>query len=373
MSDRVVKSISTFHWLHFSDLHFSPEVRFDTQYARARLFEFLHQERTSGCLPCDYIFFTGDIAHKGNHDGVHVFANQLFNALCWNTFEHTFWAVGNHDISRQSILRSIVIDRIRSQRDEAGLFEEFMEDPEIREVLLSKCMHKYNKCHIEILLKDAQKNNHMTPHAKHMLKNLNLIVLNTCITSCDGSDEHNLHIKECGLQNVFAGLDESKPTFVIGHHGTEYFKYSDQDAIEKEFESNNVDLYLCGHAHRLGHKALSETGCYIPQITCGGGVVGSTPSKFAFIHGCYNSEEHSVLIKPYSYEGNGNKRWHPDEHLHPRLNGVSKLELRDSRTKPASIKVPVNLMMETDIGGDSAVKKDLRWSSGFFSANDEQG
>ena len=69
----VVKELGDFHWLHFSDLHLTPEEKFDTIMARDELKKFLRDETTAGRLTCDYIFFTGDIANKGNYDGVSGF------------------------------------------------------------------------------------------------------------------------------------------------------------------------------------------------------------------------------------------------------------------------------------------------------------
>lgn len=48
-------------------------------------------------------------------------------------------------------------------------------------------------------------------------------MLNTCVTSLDDEDERNLCIMEARLYDVFRNIDDKKPTFVIGHHGIEFF------------------------------------------------------------------------------------------------------------------------------------------------------
>lgn len=52
-------------------------------------------------------------------------------------------------------------------------------------------------------------------------------MLNTCVTSLDDEDERNLCIMEARLYDVFRNIDDKKPTFVIGHHGIEFFFISD--------------------------------------------------------------------------------------------------------------------------------------------------
>jgi len=364
--------MGSFHWLHFSDLHLTPKVKFDTQYARARLLEFLGNEVSAGRLPCDYIFLTGDIANKGKHDSVPAFMQQLFASLSWRKRDHVFWAAGNHDISRENKLRSLVIGAIRSRKKERELFEECMDDPEIREVLLDRCMGEFYRTHKEVLRKDAYSDTSVSPHEKYSLPDLNLVVLNTCITSCDEADKENLFIRERGLQHAFEGLSGDKPTFVMGHHGREYFRMSEQDILDSLFESDRVDLYLCGHAHRLGHTYFPEAKRHIHQITCGGGNVNKTPSKFTFIHGYYDSEDHSILIKPYSYEGNGNRRWHFDEHLHLKLDGVTKLELTSRRAEAVQEKLPGDDEHNRATSSDPSQKKQAEWSSAFFQIDDKQ-
>ena len=77
--------MSSFHWLHFSDLHLTLDAdeNFNTQYARKQLLAFLNDETDAGRLPYDCIFMTGDLAHKCNYDGVSKHIQHLFTSLKW--------------------------------------------------------------------------------------------------------------------------------------------------------------------------------------------------------------------------------------------------------------------------------------------------
>ena len=363
--------MGSFHWLHFSDLHLTPEERFDTKYARSQLSDFLRTETSAGHLPCDYIFFTGDIAHKGNYDGVLDNIQKLLDSLGWDKYERVFWSVGNHDIPRDSKLRALIINHIRSNENETGLFEEFMDDSEIRDVLFLKGMKDYHQCHKKVLKREAFDIDSPAPHNQYLLPDLNLIVLNTCLTSCDNNDEHNLYIKESGLLSAFEDLNPINPTFVIGHHGIEYFKESEQRGIGHSFDSSNVDIYLCGHSHWFGHAVIPGPHREIHQITCGVGL-DAKYSKFSFLYGYYNQNDRSVLIEPYSYEGNGSKNWHFDSNLHRKLDGNTTLQLTGDRTKSLPIQAPVRQKFDSESGGESTQKKQLEWSSGYFGFDDKQ-
>ena len=314
--------MSGFNWLHFSDLHLAPGGKFNTLYARTQLFNFLRKETSANRLPCDYIFITGDIAHKGNYDGVLSNIQQLFVSLNWNDYSRVFWAVGNHDISRDNKIRRLLIEDIRSKDEFNNMcFEDHMSDPEIRDYLVKKASNDYHHIHRIMLNREAYNpDDLLSPHMKYSLPDLNLVVLNTCITSCDSNDEHNLYIQECGLHYVFEGLDNSKPTIVLGHHGYQFFKNSEQTVLSHLFDSRNVDLYLCGHVHRLGYSEFPDASRDIHQISCGGNIEGNN-TRVSFLHGTYDSENHNICVKVFSYSENGNREWQEDRNLNRRLNG----------------------------------------------------
>ena len=364
-----------FHWLHFSDLHLAPGAKFANRTARKELLKFLRNEIAHGRLPCDYVFITGDIAQRGNYDNAKEFITELLKTLncSMDKKNRVFWAVGNHDISRDNELRKLIITEVlRSDKNHdfrervslssEELFEEWMEDPIFTELLLSKGMEKYFTWHRELLGKEPFSDDKHA-HVRYSLPNLNLIVLNTCLVSCDDHDEHQLHINKGELLDLFDDLDQRNPTFVIGHHGQEFFTKNTKDELGHLFDSNNVDLYLCGHSHRLGYDVFSQAGRDIYQLTCGGGEVDQY-SKLSFIHGYYNGniEKPEVIIRPYSYAEKGNCQWQFDGTLHRRLAGDYPLALTGKKKPSSEITDAVNAK-NAGIVKDSDEKD---WSSSFF-------
>jgi hypothetical protein len=79
----------------------------------------------------------------------------------------------------------------------------------------------------------------------------------------------------------------------------------------------------------------------IPQITCGGGLLDGY-SVFSFMHGHYDCVDGAITIKPYSYAERGNRKWHLDNNLHNRLDGVTPIKLAIKRAEPAKSPHPHN-------------------------------
>jgi hypothetical protein len=147
--------------------------------------------------------------------------------------------------------------------------------------------------------------------------NLNVVVLNTCLTSFDNQDENNLYLINKELIEIFDRVDKSKPTFVIGHHGREFLARSEAGKLEDLF-NNVVDIYLCGHSHRLGYSTLDNTDNNVIELTCGGGIPDDY-SKCSFFYGQFIGSASEVKLTPYSYSEKGNHEWNKDYTLHRKL------------------------------------------------------
>jgi hypothetical protein len=147
------------------------------------------------------------------------------------------------------------------------------------------------------------------------LKDFNLLILNTCITSCDEDDTGKLIITDPKLLDLFSGVDKTKPTIVLGHHGKDFFDPNEYDDLSILFD-DRVDLYLCGHSHLLGYSRFDNARNDIHQLTCGGGKIDGY-SKLVFMYGEY--ENGIIKITPYSFAESGTKEWGVDYKLHRRL------------------------------------------------------
>jgi hypothetical protein len=276
--------------------------------------------------------------------------------------ERIFWAVGNHDVSRENKLRNEIILRLlRKDSNCDSLFEEYMKDNDFYKIFTSNCMGDFFDWHKKLLKREPYQNT-VSPHSQHKLINLNLVVLNTCLTSCDNDDERHLLIIEQNLLDIFKYFDSSNPTFVIGHHGQEFFTPSSQDRIGHLFDTGNVDLYLCGHSHRLGYGEFPQAKRDIPQITCGGGTLDGY-SKLSFMYGYYKSDAHEVNVKAYGY-AEGNRNWQLDNTLHRKLGSNNQIKLTGVRNPPKAIGGKVTKESYSAIKNNDVVQKD--WASSFF-------
>lgn len=325
--------MENFKWLHFSDLHLSC-ASFNERKAKKKLLEFIKHEYESGNLEYDYVFISGDIANQGVYKGTKKFLTDLFLALGLENTEEglkkVFWSVGNHDIHRKKdSKRYELIQNIRSLDNSLTLADCLDEDKEDdvnqneeeRTLFINAGMKLFKDMHRDILKRDYEINRE-EPHIFIPLPQLNLIVLNTCLTSADKEDTHNLYIKSEQLWEVFNNIkeeDKRKPIFVLGHHGRDFFEMGEMDELSDVFDEKGVDIYLCGHNHRLGFAQFPDTERDIYQFTCGGGDKFSKGAVFSFMHGEFNGNDCSIHITPYSYRDSGNKKWAIDYELNKRL------------------------------------------------------
>ena len=201
-----------FKWLQFSDLHFSSYESFNIQLARKALLECLEREK----FECDYVFITGDIANKNIYENVDKHMAEIITRTAVEP-DNVFWAVGNHDIKRDSRLRKSEILRIRTADNPSLEFEIAMADEEARTLLTHSGMSDYIREYKRIFSRELSSEEISDAHVYYPLDNFNLVVLNTCLTSCDNDDPYNLLIAETSFIRVFDRITKkNKPLIVIG-------------------------------------------------------------------------------------------------------------------------------------------------------------
>lgn len=316
--------MNSFEWLHFSDLHISYQDP-NAQKAKDKLIEFIKKQRRQGKLKYNYIFISGDIANKSKYDRVEDYFIKFISALGLNNstkdLKKVFWAVGNHDILREpEEERHQIIKEIRDRKKKLTLSDclDIPKNGVKQVILIDHGMKLFYKKHLELLKRDYTTQMDKM-HVFQELPDLNLIILNTCLTSVDESDTHNLHIKSFQLREIFEEIkDKEKPIFVLGHHGRDFFCMEDMDELSDVFDEFNVDVYLCGHNHRLGFAMFPDTSRDIYQLTCGGGA-GLEGASFSFMHGKFNGDDRTIQITPYSYNYSGDQVWGVDNRLSKRL------------------------------------------------------
>lgn len=221
--------MSDFRWLHFSDLHFKQtKNRSDIKELREKLISSL-KKLHGQFSDLRYVFITGDIADKGEYDSdTDKWLNLLLDEFeeLGVSKENVFWCCGNHDILRKDLKYPQIIRMfVNCVREENPSYEEVMNNPDDRKLILDCKLKAYYDKHQKYLGRTVNPKLQELDeiHFFYALKEFNLIVLNTCVTSLDDEDERNLCIMEARLYDVFRNIDDKKPTFVIGHHGIEFF------------------------------------------------------------------------------------------------------------------------------------------------------
>jgi len=203
-----------FSFLLFSDLHKHPDNNFDLTMLHERLIDFLKKEKFS----CDYIFIAGDVVNKCNHTDISKgYMAKLRGAvkLPEGNTQRVFWAAGNHDIKRdKKTYREKIIQKIRRSNNPSDAFEQKMESEESRALLTQIGMAEYLDVYKDICGFEFPTNKTLGAHRFFALKELNLFVLNTCLTSCDDNDIPKLLILENRLYNLFEEARENLPTIV---------------------------------------------------------------------------------------------------------------------------------------------------------------
>jgi len=319
-----------FRWLHFSDLHLA-ENKYEPKKAKEMLIEYLAERKERGELKYDYVFITGDVANQGKYDGAEIFMKDFYNALDLKKEDlgkRVFWAVGNHDIERnKDSARTNTIHSIRTDKNPSEKFRSCLIETTNCSVLTDSGMKLYFKHSKKIANRTFSEKMINDIHQIYHLAELDLVVINTCLASCDGDDSRKLHIKSDHLRKVLSQTQKSKPVFVIGHHGRDFFYFEDMEELSTIFEDNNVDVYLCGHNHELGFALFPDTERDIYQFTCGGGPQIGSHATFSFMHGHYISTNNEICITPHSFRET-DKKWSLDTRLNRRLAGKTVFPLK---------------------------------------------
>ncbi len=293
-------NMQKFKWLHLSDLHLGMCEGFDINLILNQLKKVLMKETEDKSFR--YIFITGDLADRYNYSAVEErMKDLLLDSGILEEKGRIFWVCGNHDIPRTLKMRKVVIDAIRDKDDEATFEKEFA-DKESRGLILG-AFEDYNIKREELFGISGA----VYPHQVIHTDGAEIVLLNTCLTSCDDMDEHKLYLCDAGLIKLFDEIEPGKPVFALGHHSMDFIADADRKRLLKLFQENNVCLYLCGHSHQLGVRPLTEN---IREIVSGGFKIDGHAIVSFFI-GMFDEGEGEYELTPYTYRF-GSRNWGVD-------------------------------------------------------------
>ena len=312
------KNMNKFKWLHISDLHFKISEGFDISFTLNSLKETLKEETKNGKFK--YIFITGDVADCYDYS----LAQQRIKELLMDTEiiedkENIFWVCGNHDIPRTLRHRKREIADIRDKDQQEVTFESEFADDESRSLLI-KAFDGYYQNRENIL---GMKKKGDYPHQIIHTDDVEIVMLNTCITSCDDNDEHQLYLCEPQLISLFDCIKGGKPVFVLGHHSLDYLVDSDKRRIMKLFSNKKITAYLCGHSHQLGVHPLTED---ILEIVSGGFNMDGY-SVMSCLVGTYDTDRDEYSLIPYVYRP-GSMNWGIDYYAVSGIDGNKKYQVK---------------------------------------------
>lgn len=315
-----------FNWLHFSDLHMWSEEKFESKYARKKLVEYLETMK----LDCDYMFITGDIANKGDYSNTKQYVSGLIAAAKMDQkIDRVLWSIGNHDISRDDNQERL--EYIRNVREHSGQFSNAIKSSKGHRCLIRDGMYDYFHHSEDIIKKIFSSDERTKPHFLFQTEDLSVVVLNTCLTSCDDDDTRKLFLSIDDVDQLLRQANRRTPIFVIGHHGKDFMHPSECEKLSRLFDDNVVDCYLCGHSHKVGYDIFTDAKNDVHQFTCGGGGPLDGYSQFTFMHGRFNAATKTISITPYSFFENGNGEWKENYSLHRRMHEKAHFNIRTNR------------------------------------------
>lgn len=300
-----------FKWLHLSDLHFRMCEAFDMSLILEQLREVLKKETESEKFR--YIFLTGDLADRYDYSIVEQRVNELLlDSGILKEDGKIFWVCGNHDIPRTLKHRKREINEIRDKNERDINFENEFGNPESRKIILGAFEDYYAKRESLFGMKKVDEYPHKVVH----MDEIEVVLLNTCLTSCDDEDEHKLYLCEPELIKLFNEIEPGKPVFVLGHHSVDFLTDSDRRKLLTLFREKNVSVYLCGHSHQLGVRPLTET---IQEIVSGGFQTDGH-AVISFLVGIFDEECGEFSLVPYTYR-TGSMNWGEDYYA---VQGIEK-------------------------------------------------
>ena len=326
---------------HFSDIHMN-YFTVDTAVLRKRLLTFLSERN----IKLDALIISGDIYYKGEPSkDICSYINKLCNATSCPV-KSIFLCCGNHDILRTGF-RTGTIKYQLEQTHKSGKYT-------IEEDVYRSLFSIGHKQFIEAYQIITGRAHPPEPHFVIETDTYNLIIINTCLLS--GIDNEQLYTTDY----VLAGLLEKmpincdKPCIAIGHHGVQNLADADQDNFLMLLDDLGVDLYLCGHSHRLGCETFELTRNKIRQSTVGG-----------LISDCYTNISFSTItlngvqcsLQYYCYV-NGMWQEQPGGHMDffpPRLISASKT-IHSPNEGNFSLLTPAENSMPSDMTDTRAPK-----------------
>lgn len=243
--------------LHISDLHYGKDKNKQDDNID-KFLDDIEKEKI------DIVIFSGDLVNVGkeeNFEEAKKFLQKLLNKLSLG-YDSFFISPGNHDINRLKINKyeKIIKKDLKTLKD-------------ISEVITAKedltffnKLNDFNNFKKEITVNKVSENNLYSTHiVEKKGKKIGIACLNSTIfCGCndqDDKDQGNLILGEDQIIETSGDLKETDIKICVFHHGLEYFREIEKQAIQTTLYEK-YDLLLTGHFHysTLEISKISDRG-----------------------------------------------------------------------------------------------------------------
>ncbi|MGO4497595.1 metallophosphoesterase [Paenibacillus sp. 2RAB27] len=235
-------------WAQLSDIHHLYN-NYETTVMRDNLIEYLHNIQDE----IDWLFITGDIAHRGGSYGPETisFLDSLLESIDIGK-QHLFIVPGNHDLNRNPM-----VDRLASHilsapnaKDEVNSI-----DSGTFETILS-IQEPFFRFYKEYMDEEYPKN------ALHFVKRcpgFNVLHINTCLIAGSKGVEGKILIGLSKLYEATKHLPKDNTiNIAIGHHTINCIHNDERESLLNRFSDSRIDLYMNGHVHKAAYHNESD-------------------------------------------------------------------------------------------------------------------
>lgn len=312
--------MSKISWIQLSDLHFGKSSPF-CKNSRDTLQSFIIEQHKK----INYIFVTGDIIYAAEANTTkkrkraYQEAKQYLRNLCCSLWgednidskiaERIFIVPGNHDLVRNQARADLMEKLTQKYSGQDGKIDEsYLENTQ-------KAMMPFCTFYKEFASKDTMKKMQQKMHFVVETDQVNILHINTCISSSGDNDDGKLIIGYDLINNALDSIQNNKPTIALAHHNFDFLDRQEQRRLELKLKEKNVCLYLCGHAHERESNLVVhyDQRKILNTYTCGTLMAhdgGDHEINTAIFLGEMDVDSKNGKIKSYIWDlGN---RWHED-------------------------------------------------------------
>lgn len=309
-------------WIQLSDLHFGDDSPY-SQKSREAFQKFVSEE----CKDIDYIFITGDIIYAKNlknkrkRNSAYKEAGEYLKKIYYSVWgkensdlkvtDRIFIVPGNHDLIRNDA-RSGSIKSLLSEyakKTDGKIDSSYLDNTR-------QAMKDFTNFYKNLLTSVNTKKLTSDMHYVFETEKINILHINTCISSGSDGDDGKLIVGFELLSKALDSINNNKPTIAIAHHNFDCLNKDEQKKIELLLKEKNIFLYLCGHAHeRESNLVLRYNQTKILNTyTCGTLMSEDGDNKAidtVFFYGELDVDSCNGLIKSYIW--NLSHGWHDDK------------------------------------------------------------